>query len=561
MSGRSEASKATANHWANIGLSKSSNTRPKEPKQAQNGNSNSSQVKRKLENCNNSNQKTNEKSTDEKTNERSPDGPANDLNPKKQRALFESPIHLFYCPSNKSASGNQDTVMLSNLLGVRDLLETYQFNFTVDLSLLLDYLHPEFVKKRRKITVITGSELDYDSDFPIDKYHLEHIVAKIPNRYGSHHSKMMINFFEDNTIEIIIMTCNITQVDFAGLTQMLWRSGRLSIGKDECHHQRGVNFKYDLIDYLKKYNDPRLQNLIGKLTRYSFLSVDVDLVASAPGQYNLQDPKLFGYGKLYKVLKQRNLLVNSSDTKHYNVLAQVSSIASGISMAKSNISSVFTHLLCPLIMSRTDKPALISPGKEAAKQHQSQNNYSPHIIFPTGKDIAASDLGFGVGQSIHFNYTQNKRSENQYNQNIKPYLRKWNPQTDISGRETTPPHVKLYMCDNGDNWSSLKWVFLGSHNLSKQAWGGGKGFGAWFDINNYEVSSYELGVLVTPKKEHNGLQPVYKTNFSSSSNPIRLPFTLPPTIYESDDKPWSAYVNFGSLKDRFNQTHHGLDID
>lgn len=181
------------------------------------------------------------------------------------------------------------------------------------------------------------------------------------------------------------------------------------------------------------------------------------------------------------------------------------------------------------------RPRLVPPGRQGSLGHQKFHNYTPHIIYPTRSEVTSNRLGPAAGLAIHFNHTRNKTAASQYHQNIKPYLCKWNPGNDVTGRETTPPHVKLYMSDNGDNWRSLKWVFLGSHNLSKQAWGGGKGFGGWYDIEEYEVSSWELGVLVT---REGGLHPVYKSDFSLEPGPVRLPFELPPTKY-GDEEPWS----------------------
>lgn len=460
---------------------------------------------------------------------------------KRQKVLNSSPIHLLHALAAPQQDANTDAITIHSLLSTNELKETFQFNFAMDLELLLSLLPPQFVLSRGRLNLIVGDDivLEYDPKL-LDQYNISQTVVKLP-RYGSHHTKMMINMFCDDTIEIVIMSSNITKVDSI-MTQMVWRSGLLSKGKTT--EIRGLKFQDDMKNYLARYETTKLLKLLHKLQEYNFDPVKVVLIASTPGTYSLKDKEIYGYGKLYNELKHL-------DSRGCNILAQVSSIASPISQLKGQVSSLFTHLLCPLIVSRS----LLPPGTESCQSHQKRFNYKPWIIFPTAKDIASCSVGFGVGQLIHFNYTGNKRQVTQFN-DIKKYLCKWNT-GNTTGRERNPPHVKLYLCDNGDDFKTLKWALMGSHNLSKQAWGGGKGFGAWFDINNYEVSSYELSVLVVP--ESGVLTPVYKSDYSTSLNPIRMPFSLPPTKYTSDDQPWSTLVNFGDLKDTLGQTYEGMD--
>lgn len=459
---------------------------------------------------------------------------------KKPKLMNCSPIHLLHALAAPQDDANRDTLTIHSILAANNLKETYQFNFCVDLELLLSLLPHEFVVNRRRFNLIVGRDvvLEYDTEL-LNQYNISQTIVKLP-RYGSHHTKMMINMFVDDTIEIVIMSSNITKVDSV-MTQMVWRSGQLKRGKTT--EARGQKFQKDMMQYLRRYQTTKLLKLLDLLLEYNFDSVKVILIPSAPGTYTLKDKEIYGYGKLYNELKHL-------DMKGCNILAQVSSIASPISQRKGEVSSVFTHLLCPLLTSRS----LLPPGSKSCESHQKKFNYKPWIIFPTAKDVASCDIGFAVGQLIHFNYTGNKRQITQFN-DIKKYLCKWNTGNN-TGREKNPPHVKIYLCDNGDDFKTLKWVLMGSHNLSKQAWGGGKGFGAWFDINTYEVSSYELSVLILP--ESGSLTPVYKSDYSTSENPIRMPFSLPPTKYASDDQPWSYLADFGNLKDTLGQTYHGL---
>lgn len=452
----------------------------------------------------------------------------------KEKAGETSPFRLLYCPSNTSINGNNDTVRLGDLIGESLMMETYQFNFSVEIQLVLDYLHPDFLTNKRPLTFITGTNI-LDPATRKSYPFISQVVARLPDRYGSHHTKMMINIF-NASLEVIIMTANFTKMDFGGYTQMCWRSGKLPKGSTTL--KKGQQFQKDLGDYLRKYQDPKLTALSHKLENYSFNAIDVDLVTSAPGQYSLEqlddDTEIYGYGKLFQVLKRTGNLLPPD--KHHNILAQVSSIASPLSTTKSAVSSIFTHVLCPIIAGDLK---VLPPGD--TKSHQQLFNYKPHIIYPSIQDMLKNDLGFRAGEMLHYNFTTGDGFK-QY-QLLKPYFYKWN-NGDVSGRETTLPHVKMFMCDNGDEWKTLKWVLLTSHNLSKQAWGyGGR------DVEYYKVSSYEVGVLVL------GGKPVYGTDKGG----VRLPFVLPPTKYHKIEQPFSILKNYGDVRDRFGKTWRGLD--
>lgn len=477
-----------------------------------------------------------------------------------------STIRLLFNPSyglgelSSDQEVNLDTVTVNELIGLKDLVQTYQFNFNVDLEYFLSFLHPDFAKNRRNITFITGSSLL--NEHPLKnafkkKFDISEVIASLPNRFASHHSKMMVNFFEEGEVEIIIMTCNLTQLDFGGLTQACWRSGRLRKGKTTT--TLGKRFRFDLIRYLAKYKHNVTDKLLKSLEVLNYSSVDIELVASVPGVYPLGDLKptgeSYGYVKLRQVLERNNLLLKD-DGKRHNILAQVTSIAYPYVSRKGHTSSIFTHLLLPLMFG--DWKRLLEPGAQSSQEHQKQFNYKPLIVFPTGQEIASSNFGFLSGSAVHFKYTTSAIHKQQYEQNIKPYLCKWGNGTQ-TGREKVTPHVKYYACDNGDDWRTLRWVMVGSHNLSKQAWGYplAKSEGAFYVVDSYELSVFKPG-------KDQPLVPVYASDLLPTKlkgppkgSPVRFPFKVPPTPYTETEKPWSAEVDFGSLEDRWGNTYHG----
>lgn len=99
------------------------------------------------------------------------------------------------------------------------------------------HLHPNMSRQLRKITFITGSrllnpdELIQDIELIKSKFNINELTADLPTRFGTHHTKMMINFYEDDTCEIIIMTCNLQKstlgfdtnvLEVRKITQIKW---------------------------------------------------------------------------------------------------------------------------------------------------------------------------------------------------------------------------------------------------------------------------------------------------------------------------------------------------
>jgi tyrosyl-DNA phosphodiesterase-1 len=122
-----------------------------------------------------------------------------------------------------------------------------------------------------------------------------------PERFGTHHSKMIILFYP-NGVRICIMTANFTESDFEYLTQGVYvadfpllssansENMSPSIAPDIRDSEFGVEeFKKPLVDYLKHVypmgQEARyaLRSHINSLDLYDFRNAQVALVPSVPG--------------------------------------------------------------------------------------------------------------------------------------------------------------------------------------------------------------------------------------------------------------------------------------
>lgn len=445
----------------------------------------------------------------------------------------------------------QPTVSLESLMGSKDLLETFQFNFSVDFEFAMLHFHSNVSRFQTKVTFVLGSSIlkDPEAASIARNFNVHEIIAPLPNKFASHHTKMMINFFNDS-VEVVIMTCNLTKLDVLGLGQMVWRSGRMKMLdlKTPVHSP----FKDELQQYLKRYKAEALMHLATRLDQYDFRPITVELVASAPGKYNMARSQVSGgqcgYGRLHQILVKHNLLRHTS-TGTANVLAQVTSIAYPFLSLAGKASSIFSHVLCPLITSSNEHGfEMLAPGPDLFAHHQAQHHYVPHIVYPTARQVAQSHVGFASGQALHFNYTKAETHRQQYLQNIKPYLRKY---IGTGSANTTMPHLKVITCDNADDWRTLRWVFMGSHNLSKQAWGMPNNYKCR-DPSQYTVDSYELGVVIFPPQ---GKKLVPWHSGKDCNIKIAFPFKLPPESYSVHDEPWSMHRSYPGLFDRFGQEY------
>lgn len=414
----------------------------------------------------------------------------------------------------------KDGVSLEELVPP-DLTATFQFNFSVDVAFFLAHL-PDC-----DVTFVTGADLsDQRAERPFRS-----LRAPLADRFGSHHTKMMVNFFATE-VEVVILTANLTMLDFGGLTQMCWRSGRLPLGRSRG---QGAVFQRDFVHYLRRYRLKEVSALAQTLARYDFSAVDVELFALVPGTFDLAevttDSETYGYGKFHQLLRRNHQPVPEGTT---NVLAQVSSIAAPYKSRGGETALVFSHIICPIVAAAPEAPRLLEAGAEPFRQLQRRHRLSPLIVYPSVADMSRCCVGWGGGQLSHFNYTSSAPARAQFAQNIEPYLCRWH--SALRGR--APAHVKMYLCDNADAWGSLRWAVMASHNLSKQAWG--------YPTKDtlFKVASYELGVFVSGRGRR--LVP---------SRDVLVPFDLPPRRYAATDRPWSYRVPTNT-RDIYGRVYH-----
>uniref|UniRef100_A0A1A7WBF3 Tyrosyl-DNA phosphodiesterase 1 n=1 Tax=Iconisemion striatum TaxID=60296 RepID=A0A1A7WBF3_9TELE len=200
----------------------------------------------------------------------------------------------------------------SGALHIRDILsplfgtlkESVQFNYCFDIAWMVKQFPPEF--RDRPVLIVHGDKreakarlLQQAQPFP----HVSFCQAKLDIAFGTHHTKMMLLWYEEG-FRVIILTSNLIRADWYQKTQGMWMSPlfpRLPEGSRPNAGESPTFFKRDLLEYLASYRAPELEEWIQRIKEHDLSETRVYLVASTPGRYVGPDMERWGHLRLRKV--------------------------------------------------------------------------------------------------------------------------------------------------------------------------------------------------------------------------------------------------------------------
>lgn len=410
--------------------------------------------------------------------------------------------------------------ILSPLFGT--LRESVQFNYCFDLAWMVEQYPPEF--RNRPVLIVHGDKREAKArlvqqaqPFP----HIKFCQAKLDIAFGTHHTKMMLLWYEEG-FRVIILTSNLIRADWYQKTQGMWMSPlfpRLPEGSNSSSGESPTFFKRDLLEYLAAYRAPELEEWIERIKEHDLSESRVYLVGSTPGRYVGSDMERWGHLRLRKLLYEHTDPVPGDET--WPVIGQFSSIGSmGLDKTKW-LAGEFQRTMTTLGKSsvRSDPPM--------------------HLLYPSVEDVRTSLEGYPAGGSLPYSIqTAQKQLW------LHSYFHRW--KANATGRSHAMPHIKTFMRASPD-FTQLAWFLITSANLSKAAWGA-------LEKNNTQVMvrSYELGVLYVPSAFNMKTFPVQKNPFpvsSSTSVGFPVPFDLPPTPYSTKDQPWIWNIPYNQAPD------------
>ncbi|KAJ3016127.1 UNVERIFIED_CONTAM: tyrosyl-DNA phosphodiesterase 1 [Siphonaria sp. JEL0065] len=446
---------------------------------------------------------------------------------------------------------NADCYSLRDLLSLRPtvaITQMYQFNYLLEPQFFFSHLP----------TTQPNSKPSPEVIFIVHKNpsHIETVTAMRPkpackfifpylDMYGTHHSKMMVLFYEDGKAHLVIHTANLIDRDWGRKSQMCWISSLL-VGKMGKPVGSNSSFGQDLDDYLASYGK-ELGELRARLQGFDFSREVGQIVASVPGRHDGTARDKWGHLKLNKVLK-RDVELSESMKKESTIICQYSSTGS-LGSDSSWLVSEFGESLAG-IKSSGGSGFFAAAGPVAKKKIA--------LVFPRVSDVRDSLQGWAAGNSIPFGNDLWMKQKGY----MMPLLKKW---VGVEAeRDRAMPHIKTFSRVNETTKAMCR---LTSHNLSKAAWGCLEKKGKQLFIR-----SYEIGVLLSPSyiktspsqtvtlksmtaSEYRAVLPELETpqEFASKGRevedanviiPIRFPFDLPLTPYDSNDEPWRWDVKF-----------------
>ncbi|ORY28557.1 tyrosyl-DNA phosphodiesterase [Neocallimastix californiae] len=404
---------------------------------------------------------------------------------------------------------NKNTVTLSSLLSKKKSTNIIQFNFLLDLDWFMTQV-PLHSRNTAKILFIHGIRDIPESSqlYPNTRF----LAPHIPLPYGSHHTKAMLLFYDDYTMQVVIHTANLVPGDWYFKTQAVWTSPFLSKKTDEyIKSGRECEFEKELCKYIRYYNIPVLNRLAERVSLYNFEECKAILISSVPGIHRGKELNNWGHLQLRNILNTKyQMKFNTSEIKKESyIIAQMSSIGA---LGKDDrwLNKEFGQSLRNSISGIDSKVNI-------------------KLIYPTVDNVRNSLEGWNGGNCLPFS-NSNWQKQSNYMGKI---LNIW--KADNSGRTKAMPHIKTYTRIDNDE---ISWFLLTSANLSKAAWGTLQKQG-----NQLMIRNYELGVLILPelfddKKKNN----VKITNYYDNTNKIKyssniktvavpIPFDLPLTPY------------------------------
>ncbi|KAK6498947.1 hypothetical protein TWF481_011518 [Arthrobotrys musiformis] len=460
--------------------------------------------------------------------------------------IISSPFKLTQI-RNLPANKNIDTITISDILGSPLIREIWSFNFMHDLEWMVSHLD-EDVSKEISLKIIHGNwkkedmsrkALEAEKEKLVDPnssdggYKIELITAYMPDPFGTHHTKMLVLFYHDDTAEVVIHTANMIPWDWSNMTQAVWRSPRLPLLEDDGLERKegvGYAFKEAFMAYVGAYGF-RTKGLVEQIVKYDFKAVRAVFVGHVPGDHPVSgaENKLFGWGKVKRVLGRVGRGGGHGVNKAGRVLYTVKG-GGEIAMQCSSVATLgeayFDSVLYPTFS--TCRPgggqlnafeALQKPSSSASASSRASSRPNFSLVFPTVENVRTSVLGWDGGSSIFLK--SQKPTDKAQLKFLKPMLKVWGqPPIGLSTgvlieaeRGKATPHIKTYnffsppridskdsdTTDDEDlqsNNVAMDWAMITSANLSKQAWGNPtKGSG---HTATSKIQSYEVGVLVHP---------------------------------------------------------------
>ncbi|KAI1291406.1 tyrosyl-DNA phosphodiesterase 1 [Mortierella claussenii] len=330
-----------------------------------------------------------------------------------------------------------------------------QINYMIEIDFVMSKVH-ESIRDRLDVIVYHGLRLtagqiqamESTTRIKYPRVVLNHVP--VPG-IGTHHTKAMLLFYRDGSMQLVIHTANMIERDWRNKTQAVFATGRLP-KKELPSVLPNCAFERDLIEYLQHYHNHVV--FTSRVSQYDFTDIRGVLVGSVPGKFTGPDKNKWGHLRLRAALRQQvelpNYLRNNS-----KIICQVSSVGS---LGKESQDWL-----------RGEFETSLNAHRHASGVESRKAGFC--VVYPTAENVRTS-----YKKQAHY---------------LNPLLHSWKAAN--SGRERAMPHIKTFSrITTKSDGDYISWFLLTSANMSKPAWGEMK------PGSVLSVQSYELGILLFP---------------------------------------------------------------
>ena len=411
------------------------------------------------------------------------------MHPLVQKLEAAKPYNLFLTKVKgiKSTHNDKNSLFLTDLLHSchGDLQKTVQINFLVDYE-WLKMCYEATGNENIPLLILYGEE---NPDLNPSKlpYNTKALRIKPPSPFGTHHTKVMILVYNDDSVRIVVSTANLVPSDWENRTQGLWVSPRCR-QSPQNPKDSVTGFKASFIRYLTSYQVSPLHQYIDLIKSADFSQINACFVGSSPGSHGGSSLCHFGHMAAGSILRKH------TRPKRWPLIMQCSSIGSLGQAPNTWCMSELSSSLGP------------------------QNN-DVQIVYPSEKNVLGSLDGIFGGGCLPY-----RRNVHEKQPWIRDYFHQW--RSDKFDRTKAMPHIKTYAQIEGQR---SNYILLTSANLSKAAWGKLNKAG-----DKLHIMSYEAGVLLLPKFVLGDNE----ETFDLSQNRVLLPYDVPLTKFSDEDVPF-----------------------
>jgi tyrosyl-DNA phosphodiesterase 1 len=422
-----------------------------------------------------------------------------------EKLRLSAPYNMFLTAVTASPNTHNDPSFITflDLLdpSLGELESSVQINFTV----CIDWLFAQYTVagvNKLPMVLLYGQEDEKLASVNQILPNIQAFMIKVPAAYGCHHAKVMLLFYKDKSMRVVVSTANLYRDDWHNRVQGLWVSEKLpAMDSDPREGESVTNFRGDLVDFLENYKLPALKTYIDRVRTADFRSVKVFLVKSIPGTHIGDE---YGHLRLASLLEKHSAPVES----RHPVIMQSSSLG--------NYGNSVSAYLTGEIVQSFSQPSRGQPKPPI------------RLIYPSLQNVRNSHDGILGGGCLP--YHQAAQSRQLW---LNQHLYQWKCESRFCNRAM--PHIKSYFRYSDEG---LYWFALTSHNMSKSAWGV-KRENKRDRTSLLNINSYEAGVVFFPRIIlGQDTFPLNEQQQSSGAAIFKLPFDVPPTPYTPNDTPF-----------------------